>query len=128
MSVLSSRVLLHPADLARSRRFYEGALGLHVYREWGPPDAPIGIVYFIGGGFLELSAGAPANTPPAGFALWLQVPDATSATEACLAGGGTLLHAVERKPWGLIEGWVADPDGVELHLVEIPPEHPLRRR
>jgi hypothetical protein len=31
-------------------------------------------------------------------------------------------------PWGLLECWVEDPDGVELRLVEVPPDHPIRRR
>ena len=36
--------------------------------------------------------------------------------------------SAERMPWGLIEGWIEDPDGLELRLVEVPPDHPLRRR
>jgi catechol 2,3-dioxygenase-like lactoylglutathione lyase family enzyme len=35
MEVLSSRVLLRPADFERSFRFYAEILDLHVYREWG---------------------------------------------------------------------------------------------
>ncbi|HEY1854278.1 MAG TPA: hypothetical protein VGG40_06790 [Solirubrobacterales bacterium] len=35
MEILASRILLHPTDLDRSLRFYEQALGLAVYREWG---------------------------------------------------------------------------------------------
>lgn len=128
MTVLSSRVLLHPVDLASSRRFYEEVLGLAVYREWGPVGAPTGIVYFLGGGFLELSAGAPAAARPAGMALWLQVADVAVAFGRCVAADVPVLQPVERMPWGLLEGWVADPDGVEIHLVEVPPEHPLRRR
>ena len=45
MDVLSSRVLLRPSDLDRSRRFYRDALGLDIYREFGPPDDP-GVVFF----------------------------------------------------------------------------------
>ena len=33
-----------------------------------------------------------------------------------------------REPWGLIEMWIADPDGVGIVLVEIPADHPLRYR
>ena len=40
MDVLSSRILLRPGDLDRSRRFYRDLLGLAVYREFGPPDDP----------------------------------------------------------------------------------------
>jgi hypothetical protein len=38
VEVLSSRILLRPADLDRSRRFYRDVLGLVVYREFGPAD------------------------------------------------------------------------------------------
>ena len=31
------------------------------------------------------------------------------------------------EPWGLVEAWVDDPDGVRIHLVEVPVDHPLRR-
>jgi hypothetical protein len=27
----------------------------------------------------------------------------------------------------LIEAWIADPDGLRIHLVEVPEDHPLRR-
>jgi len=45
VDVLSSRILLHPSDLDRSRRFYRDVLGLAIYREFGPPDDP-GMVFF----------------------------------------------------------------------------------
>ena len=47
MDVLSSRILLRPSDLDRSRRFYRDLLGLAIYREFGPPDDP-GLVFFPG--------------------------------------------------------------------------------
>jgi hypothetical protein len=28
---------------------------------------------------------------------------------------------------GLLEMWIADPDGVRICVVEVPAEHPLRR-
>ena len=75
--VLSSRILLRPTDPERSRRFYGQTLGLPVYREFGTgPER--GTVYFLGGGFLEVSgrSEAPAATGPE---LWLQVADADAA-------------------------------------------------
>jgi catechol 2,3-dioxygenase-like lactoylglutathione lyase family enzyme len=54
VEVLSSRILLRPGDLGRSRRFYRDVLGLAVYREFGPPEDP-GMVFFLGQGFLEVS-------------------------------------------------------------------------
>jgi catechol 2,3-dioxygenase-like lactoylglutathione lyase family enzyme len=42
VDVLSSRILLWPSDLDRSRRFYRDMLGLAIYREFGPADDPRG--------------------------------------------------------------------------------------
>ncbi len=57
MDILSSRILLRPSDLGRSRNFYRDVLGLAVYREFGPRDDP-GVVFFLGPGFLEVSGHA----------------------------------------------------------------------
>ena len=64
MDVLSSRILLRPRDLDRSRRFYRDVLGLAIYREFGSPDDP-GVVFFLGPGLLEVSghtAGPPGHS------------------------------------------------------------------
>lgn len=124
--VLQSRVLLRPSDMDRSITFYERRLGLVRYREWG--DRPHrGIVYFLGGGFLELTEGGGA-APPAGVRLWLQVADAHAARDELAAAGVDIVAEPERKPWGLIELTVEDPDGLRLVLIETPLSHPLRRR
>ena len=73
MDVLSSRILLHPSDLNRSRRFYREVLGLAVYRESGPPDDP-GVVIFLGSGFLEVSERA-ADAAGRSLMIWIQVQD-----------------------------------------------------
>ena len=45
-----------------------------------------------------------------------------------LAGRGvTLARPPRLEPWGLVEAWLDDPDGVRIHLVEVPGDHPLRR-
>lgn len=41
MDVLSSRIVLHPSDIDRSRRLYRDLLGLAAYWELGPPAQPI---------------------------------------------------------------------------------------
>lgn len=124
MDVLSSRILLRPTDPARTRAFYGGTLGLAVYREFGPPDDP-GVVYFLGSGLLEVSG--RAQQPARGLALWLQVRDVT-AEQARLADAGVpVLRAAREEPWGLVEAWIEDPDGIRIVLVEVPPDHPLRR-
>ncbi|MFG3044492.1 VOC family protein [Streptomyces sp. NPDC048241] len=124
--VLSSRTLIRPTDPERSRAFYGGQLGLAVHREFGEgPER--GTVYFAGGGFLELSG--RSETPPApSVRLWLQVADAAAAQDELRAEGVEIVREPVREPWGLIEMWIADPDGIPIVLVEIPADHPLRYR
>jgi catechol 2,3-dioxygenase-like lactoylglutathione lyase family enzyme len=124
VDVLASRILLRPSDLARSRDFYRETIGLAVAREFGSPDDP-GVVFFLGNGLLEVS-GRSAE-PPRGLALWLQVRDVAAEHDRLRAAGVQVLRAPRLEPWGLVEMWLADPDGVRIALVEVPPDHPLRR-
>ncbi|MFD9884684.1 VOC family protein [Streptomyces alboflavus] len=124
--VLSSRILLTPTDLDRSRAFYGRDLGLAVYREFRTGSGR-GTVYFLGGGFLELSGRSDAPASPA-VRLWLQVADVAAAHEELSARGVEILRPPVREPWGLIEMWIADPDGTRIAVVEIPEDHPLRYR
>jgi len=124
VEVLTSRLLLRPTDPARSHGFYRDVLGLAVHREFGPPGHR-GVVYLTGGGGLLEVSGSSA-TPPTGLALWLQVRDVRAEHER-LAPLGVVTRAPVQEPWGLVECWLADPDGVPVVLVEIPADHPLRR-
>ncbi|WP_030931075.1 VOC family protein [Streptomyces sp. NRRL S-646] len=124
--VLSSRTLLHPSDPERSRTFYGEQLGLAVYREFGTGPQR-GTVYFLGGGFLEVSG--RSETPPSpAVRLWLQVEDAAAAHEELRAKGVEIVRAPVKEPWGLVEMWIADPDGTRIVLVEVPADHPIRYR
>ena len=127
MEVLSSRVLLYPADFDRSVRFYTDTLGLRVYREYGTGGRVTGVVLFLGGGFLELASG---RRPPEqrGILLWLQVPDVDAEHARLRAGGVEITEAPADMPWGLREMEVPDPDGTRLRLVEVPEGHPIRTR
>ncbi|MEV0123806.1 VOC family protein [Streptomyces sp. NPDC050703] len=124
--VLSSRTLLHPSDPERSRAFYGGALGLAVYREFGTgPER--GTVYFLGGGFLEVS-GRSKTRPPPELRLWLQVDDVHAAHEELTGRGVAVVRPPVKEPWGLVEMWIEDPDGLRIVLVEVPNDHPIRYR
>jgi catechol 2,3-dioxygenase-like lactoylglutathione lyase family enzyme len=125
VEVLSSRILLRPADLARSRHFYRDVLGLAVYREFGPPADP-GVVFFLGAGFLEVS-GHSAGPPGRAVEIWLQVRDINAEYERLAGAGVRILREPVTEPWGLTEMWIADPDGVRIVLIEVPADHPLRR-
>jgi predicted enzyme related to lactoylglutathione lyase len=126
VNVLSSRILLRPTDPERSRAFYRDDIGLGIYREFGTGPGR-GTVFFLGGGFLEVS-GRAAVPPAPGLELWLQVPDISDAHAAMAGRGVPVLRSPEQEPWGLLEMWVADPDGVRICVVEVPGDHPIRYR
>lgn len=128
MEVLSARTLLRPHDLERSLEFYERTLGLAVYREFGSADHR-GVVFFTGGGLLEVSGGAGSDERAGPtFALWLQVRDVGGEIERLASLDVPLLRPPRRQPWGLVEAWIEDPDGIRICIVEIPEDHPIRRR
>jgi catechol 2,3-dioxygenase-like lactoylglutathione lyase family enzyme len=125
MEILSSRFMLHPSDFDRSVGFYRDVLGLHPMREFGQ-GASRGVVFFLGGGYLELTD-RHVEPPTASTELWLQVRDVRQAERELRAAGVPIIEGAAEKPWGLVELRVSDPDGLVLILVEVPPDHPLRR-
>ncbi|CAM3961271.1 VOC family protein [Nocardiopsis rhodophaea] len=126
--VLGSRLLLRPTDLERSRTFYRDILGLAIYREFGTGDGQHGTVFFLGGGFLELSGHSDRPPEPAATQLWLQVPDIWDAHRALVGRGVPIAREPKREPWGLLEMRITDPDGLVIFIVEVPDDHPLRYR
>jgi catechol 2,3-dioxygenase-like lactoylglutathione lyase family enzyme len=123
VDILSSRILLRPSDLDHSRRFYRDVPGPAVYREFGPPDDP-GVVFFPGQGLLEVS-GHAAGPPGRSVTIWLQVRDLRA--EHPRPAAARIIREPATEPWGLIEMWIEDPDGIRIVLVEVPADHPLRR-
>ena len=126
MEVLSSRVLLHPVDFERSFRFYAESLGLHVYREWGSGSSR-GAVFFLGGGFLELS-GSSRTGASESAGLWLQVRDVDAVEREFGDSRVEIIEPPTDMPWGLREMQIRDPDGLRIVIVEVPETHPHRRR
>jgi len=118
MEILASRILLRPADPGRSVAFYRDTLGLAIAREF-----PGGTVFFLGNGQLEISGHGAEPGPPSPGALWLQVRD-IAAAHAQLAEH--VVRGPQLEPWGLHEMWIADPDGTQIVLVEVPSGHPIR--
>ena len=125
MDILSSRILLRPSDLERSRHFYHDVLGLAIYREFGPPDDP-GVVFVLGQGLLEVS-GHAAGPPGHSMMIWIQVRDIHAEHARLAAAAVRIIREPATEPWGLIEMWIEDPDGIRMVLVEVPADHPLRR-
>lgn len=125
------RTVLRCRDLDGSRRFWEDTLGLTVAREYGAGGVVTGVVLFAGGGFVELTVGHAAWAPGArgsDAVVWLQVADVAAEQARLMAAGVAIDQAARRMPWGLIECWLSDPDGMTIVLVETPLDHPLRRR
>ncbi|OLF17947.1 VOC family protein [Actinophytocola xanthii] len=120
MEFLRSRIIVRPRDRDRSLAFYRDTLGLAVYREF-----PGGTVFFLGNGLLEVSGQGEAG-PGADVVLWLQVRDLAATVRELAERGVPLVREPREEPWGLLEGWIADPDGLRIVLVEIPENHPLR--
>ncbi|MDA2812345.1 VOC family protein [Nocardiopsis sp. RSe5-2] len=128
VNVLSSRFVIRPTDMERSLAFYRDVLGLAVYREFATGEGEWGTVFFLGGGFLELSGGSRVRPEPEAVQLWLQVEDATRTQQELSEHGCVIMREPRREPWGLIEMRVSDPDGLVVHIVEVPADHPLRVR
>ena len=115
MEILAARVLVRPVDPARTLSFYRDVLELAIYREF-----PGGTVFFLGGGYLEVSGqataaaakDAPASQPPSAteertaprgqpydaepdehaekVRLWIQVRDLATAYSTLLDRGATV--------------------------------------
>ncbi|WP_433628073.1 VOC family protein [Nocardia sp. CA-120079] len=123
MDILSSRVILRPADYQITLAFYRDGLGLAIAREY-----PGGTVFFAGQSLVEVAAhGGSGKSTTFEGALWLQVRDISDAAAELALKGIRIEREPVREPWGLIEMWVRDPDGVPIVLVEVPAEHPIRR-
>ena len=110
MDALSSRILVRPGDLDRSRRFYRDVLGLAIYREFGPPGDP-GVVFFLGPGLPGIS-GHPAGPAGHSVMIWIQIRDVDAGHARLTAAGVPIIWGPATEPWGLTEMWIQDPDGI----------------
>jgi predicted enzyme related to lactoylglutathione lyase len=130
MDVLTSRTIIRPTDLDRTLSFYGDGLGLAVAREFGE-GSHRGVVFFAGGGLIEVVGGGdPTGSGPprdGSVVLWLQVRNVERAVAELAGRGVAVVRPAVLEPWGLLEAWLDDPDGLRIHLVEVPADHPLRR-
>lgn len=124
MEILSSRFLIRPSSWERSYRFYREILRLKIYREWGS-GVDRGVVFFLGGGYLELSGHQDIQASDC-TQLWLQVPEIALLHQMLEESEIPILESPVKKPWGLSEMRVRDPDGLLIVIVEVPSDHPLR--
>jgi predicted enzyme related to lactoylglutathione lyase len=84
-------------------------------------------VFFLGAGLLEVSGHADSPPGHQGMMIGIQVRDVHAEHARLAAVGASILREPKTEPWGLIEMWIEDPDGIRIVLVEVPADHPLRR-
>ena len=79
-------------------------------------------MFFLGPGLLEVSG---HTAGPAGHSvmIWIQVRDVHAEHARLAAAGVPIIRGPAREPWGLIEMWIQDPDGIQIVLVEVPADH-----
>lgn len=107
-----SHLFIVVTDLARTREFYVGALGLEVL-----VDAP-GYLR-VGGreGFhLGIEEGEPARVGATGIEIVVEVDDVDSRYRELAAAGVTFDGPPEDQPWGARHAWLSDPDGYRLSI------------
>jgi catechol 2,3-dioxygenase-like lactoylglutathione lyase family enzyme len=104
---------LHAEDLAASRAFYEGVLGLEVAMElgWittfaapGNPAAQLSVMY----------ADASAAVQPD---VSVEVDDVDAAHAAATRLGYEIVHPLTNEPWGVRRFFVRDPAGTVLNIL-----------
>jgi uncharacterized glyoxalase superfamily protein PhnB len=76
------------------------------------------VVFFLGGGFLELSGSSRTGTSES-IALWLQVRDVDAVGHELEEAGVEIIEPPTDKPWGLREMQIRDPDGLSIVFVEV---------
>lgn len=121
MEFLTSRLMIRSRDPDASVAFYRDALGLAIHREF-----PGGTVFFLGQSLLEVS-GRSDDAPTPATQLWLQVRDLAATAAELKNRGVPIVREPRQEPWGLLEMWITDPEGLRIVLVEVPADHPMRR-
>ena len=83
------------------------------------------MVFFLGNGLLEVSGTREAENRPR----WCCGCRSATCKPSSTAGRAWRRRRREARtePWGLVEGWIRDPDGTRIVLVQVPADHPIRR-
>lgn len=114
-------------DLRAARVFYERVFGGSVEYAF-PPDGedPVYLTLRVGDGQVALADGTGPNAygerplPATGHPvdLCIYVDDLDAALEAAPTAGGALVVEAADMPWGERVGWVRDPDGVHILVIQ----------
>jgi catechol 2,3-dioxygenase-like lactoylglutathione lyase family enzyme/GNAT superfamily N-acetyltransferase len=109
-----STAVLAVTSVTDAARFYTDVLGLRLHWLWGEP-ATFGSV---GDGHVELFLNLDPTLAArsAGHQVFFHVDDLDGLYERQRAAGATIASPLERKPWGIREYTVRDPDGYLLRF------------
>jgi hypothetical protein len=56
--------------------------------------------------------------------MWIQVRDVHAGHARLAAAAVPIIRGPATEPWGLIEMWIQDPDGIQIVLAGVPADHP----
>lgn len=124
MATTVGQYCIYVSDIERSERFYTEAIGLKVQSRTEIEDVhEVVLAADQGGGRLQLAERYHGGQPvDHGFALWkiyMNVDDcAATHRRAVEAGGESTMEPQKLDRWPVIVGFVNDPDGYNIELVE----------
>ena len=106
-------VVIRVADLARSRRFYEG-LGL-TFRDEPHGSGPLHLACELGEAVFEIYSSGAKPPPTVATRIGFRVGDISTALASAVNLGGEIISPPKDSPWGR-RAVLRDPDG---HTVEL---------
>lgn len=116
-------VVLYVADTDRSRRFYEGNLGLPVQREIGGRIelnvAPIRLLLHP----TDLDDQDHATARHGRTEIYYEVDNVDAAIDELTSAGIDLVQPPTSEPWGERDACILDPDGYPVFLTQPVPNH-----
>jgi lactoylglutathione lyase len=113
---------IFPTDLDRTLRFYVDVLAFEVVRDDRRADAPYLEMHRadirLGAAARPPIADAEARRPPVGVELTLEVDDLDAELARISATGWPMTEGLTRRPWGLRDFRLLDPDGYYWRITE----------
>lgn len=116
---MSLRFEVFVADLEATVDFYARVLGFTVTKDdrtGMPPYVALARDLVHVGAVASAPVPAELRLPPTGVELVLEVDDVGAEVEAITTAGWPLHEGLTRRPWGLVDARLLDPDGHYLRV------------